>query len=314
MANRINGRNKVLVAASTDPQVKRIAENYLDSVRDEGLLKVEYISYNRTTGEIDMEELESKLDDSVAAVAISAVNFFGVIETNAPAIGKLASEVGAEYIVYVDPVSLGLLEAPPKYGATIVCGDLHSLGLHPYAGNGQAGFISTSAHEKYLMNYKDFIYGFCDPEIEGEYVFGNLLIERTHYAQRAKGTEYTGTGANLWMASAAVYMALMGPKGFADIGRTVLYNSNYALRKLSAVNGVKPVFTGHIFQEFAINFYGTDKTVAEINKALLSRGIFGGSDMSQDFPALGQSALYCATEVTSKADIDKLAAALDEIL
>ena len=207
-----------------------------------------------------------------------------------------------------------MLEAPTNYGATICCGDLHSLGLHLSCGNGQAGFISTKGEAKYLVNYKDFIYGFCEPEVEGEYVFGNLLVERTHYAQRAKGKEFTGTGTNLWMVSAAVYMALMGPKGFEEIGRTILYNSRYAAKKMAELKGVRLPLSGAFFQEFVVNFNDTGKTVAEINKKLLEKGIFGGLDLSGDFPELGQSALYCVTELTGKEEVDKLLAALRAIL
>jgi glycine dehydrogenase subunit 1 len=54
--------------------------------------------------------------------------------------------------------------------------------------------------------------------------------------------------------------------------------------------------------------------VAEINKALLERGIFGGKDLSQEFPELGQSALYCVTEIHTQADIDRLAQTVQEVI
>ncbi len=314
MANRINGRRKVLLPASMNPQNKRIVANYLDSVQQAMIVEPVFIDYDETTGSLDMNDLEAKLDETVTAIVIEAVSFLGVTEPEVARIGQLAAKVGAEYIAYVDPISLGVLEAPTKYGATICCGDLHSLGLHLSCGNGQAGFISTMADTKYLENYKDFIYGFCEPEVEGEYVFGNLLVERTHYAQRAKGKEFTGTGTNLWMISAAVYMALMGPKGFEDVGRTIFYNSNYAAKKIAEIEHVQLPFSGSIFQEFVVNFDQTGKTVAEINKKLLNKKIFGGLDLSAEFPQLGQSALYCVTETTSKEDIDQLIAALRDIL
>ena len=62
-----------------------------------------------------------------------------------------------------------------------------------------------------------------------------------------------------------------------------------------------------------VNFDKTGKTVARINKALRRHGIFGGKDLSGEFPEFGQSALYCVTEVHSREDIDRLAAALKEV-
>jgi glycine dehydrogenase subunit 1 len=58
----------------------------------------------------------------------------------------------------------------------------------------------------------------------------------------------------------------------------------------------------------------TGKTVKEINQALLAKGIFGGKDLSEEFPAFGQCALYCVTEVHLKKDLDRLAQALREII
>jgi glycine dehydrogenase subunit 1 len=66
-------------------------------------------------------------------------------------------------------------------------------------------------------------------------------------------------------------------------------------------------------KEFVVDFTDTKKTVAKINKALLAKHIFGGKDLSKIFPTLGQSALYCVTEIHTCEDIDRLAAALAEV-
>ena len=293
MANRINGRTKALLPASMNPQNKRILINYLDSVQAELAIDIEFVAYDKETGMIDMDDLQSKLNEEVSSVVIEPVSYLGVMEANVKEIAQLVKKAGAEFITYVDPIALG---------------------LHQSCGNGQAGFISTMGEAKYLNEYKDFIYGFCEPEVEDEYVFGNLLISRTHYAQRAKGKEYSGTGVNLWMVSAAVYMALMGPKGFEEIDETILYNCAYANKKIGAIPGVKPAFSGSPFGEITFDFNDTGKTVAEINKGLLDKGIFGGLDLSCDFPELGQCALYCFTETTGKAEVDALADALAELL
>ena len=73
------------------------------------------------------------------------------------------------------------------------------------------------------------------------------------------------------------------------------------------------LFPDGFFKEFVVNVDGTGRTVAEINRELRARGIFGGGDLSASHPALGQSALYCVTEVHSTADIDRLVDALAEV-
>ena len=66
--------------------------------------------------------------------------------------------------------------------------------------------------------------------------------------------------------------------------------------------------------EFVVDFNATGKTVEEINKQLRAAGIFGGIDLSKDFPELGESALYCVTEVHEKEAIDKLVSAISSAI
>ncbi|HOB11392.1 MAG TPA: aminomethyl-transferring glycine dehydrogenase, partial [Acetomicrobium sp.] len=149
----------------------------------------------------------------------------------------------------------------------------------------------------------------------GEYGFGEVLYERTSYASRDKAKDFLGTMAQLHGIVAGVYMALMGPQGMKELGEGLLQRAVYAVRKLSSVKGIKaPYFNSYHFKEFTVNFDDTGKTVADINKALLDHKIFGGKDLSKDFPELGQSALFCITEVHSKKDIDELTEALASVL
>ena len=67
-----------------------------------------------------------------------------------------------------------------------------------------------------------------------------------------------------------------------------------------------PALDAPFFKEFVVRFDGTGKTVADVNRALSERGIFGGKDSRGEFPELGQSALYCVTEIHTKADLDAL--------
>jgi glycine dehydrogenase subunit 1 len=66
--------------------------------------------------------------------------------------------------------------------------------------------------------------------------------------------------------------------------------------------------------EFGVNFDRTNKTVSEINEALLTSGIQGGLDLSNIFPELGQTALYCFTEIHSHEEIDMLIEKLSHIV
>ena len=85
--------------------------------------------------------------------------------------------------------------------------------------------------------------------------------------------------------------------------------------KMSELPGVHvPRFQGSHFKEFVVDFNHTGMKVADINKALLEHKIFGGKDLSQEFPDLGQCALYCVTEIHSQKEISQLVTAFKEIL
>ena len=102
-------------------------------------------------------------------------------------------------------------------------------------------------------------------------------------------------------------MALLGPQGFRELGELIVGRAN---SPRSMACGCASPF----FKEFVVNFDGAGKTVADVNAGLKARGIFGGHDLSGEFPALGQSALYCVTEIHSQGDVDRLDGALREVL
>ncbi len=108
-------------------------------------------------------------------------------------------------------------------------------------------------------------------------------------------------------------MALMGPRGMREVGEAILRKAHYATEILSEIDGVDVRFKG-FFKEFLVNIDATGKDAATVNEALLERGIFGGKDISAEFPELGQSALYCVTEMHTKEGLDRLATTLEEVL
>ena len=109
-------------------------------------------------------------------------------------------------------------------------------------------------------------------------------------------------------------MSLLGPEGFREVGNLILSRARYAAQCLTKVPGIRIVWPNSTFKEFVVNFDDTGKTVAEVNDLLRRRGIFGGKDISKENNALGQSALYCVTEVHTAADIRRLAHTMKEVL
>ena len=307
MSRRINGRGKALVPENMNPSLLSQMKCYCEGMQLIGVKAKE-------NGQLDLEDLKAKLDSDVAAVFIQNPCFLGFFEEQGKEIGELAHAAGAEYVVYADPSSLGIAEPPADYGADISCGEIQPLGIHMSFGAGLGGYLATRQEEKYVMNYPHHLHNIFKNS-KGQFGYSRALPERTSYYVRDKGVEYLGTCVGLWTVTAAVYLALMGPEGMRELGENILYKSNYAQKKLAGLKGVTMPYAGsHSFMEFVLNFDGTGKTVAEVNKALLAKHIFGGYDLSREMPQLGQSMLVCVTEKTALGDIDKLADALAEIL
>jgi glycine dehydrogenase subunit 1 len=308
MAARINGRSEVIIPKTMSPQSRLVLQNYCQPE-----LSLIEVGFHPETGQLRLDELRDKVSAQTAAVFIENPSYLGFLEGGAEEIGKIAQHQGAEFIVYTDPICLGVIAPPIHYGAHIACGDFQPLGMHMQAGGGQAGFIATVDDMKYVSEFKDLMFGITDTVQEGEYGFGEVLFDRTSYGSREKGKEYTGTTTGLWAITAAVYLSLMGPKGMEQTGRTVLQMSQYAAKRLAKIGGIQLGFPSPFFKEFVLNFDKTNKTVAQINESLLEEKIFGGKDLSEDFPELGQSSLYCVTETKTQADIDTLVNALEEV-
>ena len=308
MAGRITGRNAALLPATVMPDKLSMVRGYIKPD-----MEVELVPFDSSTGLMDLNALRKQINAQTAAVFIENPSYLGFLETQAEEIGRIAHENGAIFVVGVDPISLGVINPPAEYGGDIVCGDIQSLGIHMNYGGGQAGFIASRDEEKFVSEFPSRLFGVATTCVEGEVGFGDVAYERTSFAVREEGKEWVGTAAALWGITAGVYLALMGPQGMVEIGQGIMQRVRYAIRKLNQVTGVKTQFltTPH-FKEFVVNFDETGKTVGRINQALHKKDIFGGKDLSAEFPSLGQSALYCVTEVHTQADIDRLVNAIQE--
>jgi glycine dehydrogenase subunit 1 len=314
MASRITGRREVLVVEAIDPERLAVIRNYCESPEMASHLMLLPIRYEPATGSADLGDFSAKISDATAAVYFEVPSYFGVIDDRATQISALARKHGAETIVGVDPISLGVLASPSEYGADIVVGPIQPLGVPMNCGGGVGGFIASRDEVRYAREYPTLLVSIAGTARPGEYGFGLSLVHQTSYGLREKGKDWTGNSTYMWAIASSAYMALLGPQGFREIGEIILRQGHYAARLLGSVAGVRVIFPTNFFKEFIVNFDGTRKSVAAINKELRAEGIFGGKDLSREFPGLGQSALYCVTEIHTRADLDRLATAMRKIV
>jgi len=309
MSGRITKRNKVLITDTVSPDRLAIIRNYCQPVMFIGL-----ISHNPETGLMNLDDLKSKMAPDVAALYFENPSYLGFIETQGQWAADIAHSNGSLCVVGVDPISLGVLKPPSQYGADIACGDIQGLGNHMYYGGSLGGFIGTRDEEKFVTEYPSRLFGIAKTSVEGEWGFGDVAYSRTSFDGREKGKEFVGTAAALYGISTVVYLSLMGPQGMRELGQHILQKSQYAMKKIAEIKDVRIRFNSSHFKEFVVDFSRSGKSLSEVSRALLAKGIFGGKDLSPEFPELQNCALYCVTEMLTKKDIDTLVEALKSIL
>src|SRR5689334_19594699 len=314
MAARLTGRHEVLLPRLIDPERLSVIRNYCEPVEMARHIDVVLLAPDKKTGAIDIKELKAKLSERTAAVYLESPGYLGLFEPRGAEVGEPAHAAGGGVIMGVDPLSLGVARPPADLGADIAVGPTQPLGVHMNCGGGVGGFIASRDEERYVRQYNGFLVSITGTSRPGEYGFSLASAHQTTYGMREAGKDWTGNSVYLWAIANAVYLSLLGPQGMREVGELILQQSHYAAKTLARIKGVRIQFPSGFFKEFVVNFDRTGKSVARINKALRRHRIFGGKDISGDFPELGQSALYFVTEVHTREDIDRLGAALKEVV
>jgi len=314
MAARITGRREVLVPENLGRERLSIIRELCEPEYMERHLPVRLVACDPLTGQMLLDDLARSLSAATAAVYFENPGYLGQLEPAAAEICVLAGAAGAVSIVGVDPISLGIVSSPGSYGADIAVGDLQPLGIHMSCGTGVSGFMAFRDDDRFIAECPSAIYTIVETDVPGQHSFGELLSERTSYGRREKAPDWVGTQTGLWAICAGVYLAIMGPQGMREVGDTIIRRAHYAARVLARIPGVTLPMGGAFFKELPVCFDDSGKSVADVNRALLEHGLFGGRDLSADYPRLGQSALYCFTEVHTRADIERLGVALQEVL
>jgi len=303
----VTGRREILAPRTISPSRLSVMRGDCES-----FAHIKLVDNDKRTGQLSLEDLKRKISPNTAGIYIENPTYLGFVETQGREISRIAHDHGALFAVGVEPLSLGILTPPGEYDADIVCGEGQPLGMHMSFGGGLLGFIACQDVERLVSSIPHRLISLTTTERAGEWGFTYVLPERTMFAARDKARSLTGTATVLWAITAAVYMSLLGPEGLRELAETIMQRSHYAINRLSEMRGIKvPLFESCHFEEFSANFDAAGKTASQVNESLMSSGIIGGKDISSEFPELGNAALYCVTEVHSKADIDKLAAALE---
>lgn len=311
MAARVTGRREILIPQIIHTERAATLKTYANPAG----ISIKQVSFDKDSGQMDLSNLQRNISERTAAVYIENPAYLGFIETQVDEIRTEAHEHGALFIVGVDPTSLGILKPPGEYGADIVVGEAQPLGNAMNFGGPLLGIMACRDEMRLIRQMPGRIIGMTMTQDGERNGFCMTLQTREQHIRREKATSNICSNEALCAVASAVYMALLGPEGMRELGETIVRKANYAMHLLSETKGLKtPVFKSAHFKEFTVNFDEAGLKVSEVNEKLLKHQIQGGKDISKELPELGETALYCITEIHSTQEIERLAEALREIL
>jgi glycine dehydrogenase subunit 1 len=288
-----------VLTEATNPQVRHVVKTYALGF---GLDVVEVPHRDGTT---DPEELAAAAEDA-ACVLFQQPNFFGCLEP-ARELAAAANEAEALAIAHVDPLSLGVLEAPGRYGCALAIGEGQAAGNAPSFGGPHYGFLAARA--EFIRRMPGRIVGET-VDAAGERGYVLTLQTREQHIRREKATSNITTNQTLLALGGLVYLTWLGPQGLRELGATCMSLAQYAKTRLADV-GFSDVFSERTtFKEFAVR---VGRSGRDVVRAARERGVHPGYALGRDYPGLDDALLVAVTEKRTPAEIDRLADVLSEV-
>ncbi len=244
-------------------------------------------------GEIDLEDLKSKLNKDVAAIMITNPNTLGLFETKILEITKAMHDNNS--LVYMDGANLNAMlgiTKPGDFGIDILHSNLHKTFSTPHGGGGPgSGPVGVKKRlEKFLPK----------PRVVFEDTY-KLNYDLPDSIGRIRAF-YGNFGM---LVRAFTYIRSNGYEGIRAVGENAVLNANYLLTKL------KPHYHVPYNRICMHEFILTDKnlsngvTTNDLAKRLLDYGVHAPTIY---FPLIVHGAIMIEpTETESKETLDKFA-------
>jgi glycine dehydrogenase subunit 1 len=293
VAKHVTGRAKVVLAETLNPQVRQVVKTYAPG------FGLEVVEVSHRGGVTDPDELAEAARDA-ACVVFQQPNFFGCLEA-APDLSAAANEAGALAVAHIDPMSLGVLEAPGEYGCALAIGEGQPAGNYQSYGGPHYGFIA--ARSDYVRRMPGRIVGETT-DVDGRRAYVLTLQTREQHIRREKATSNITTNQTLLALAGLVYLSWLGPQGLREVGATCMGLAAYAKERL----GQTLVFPDQAtFKEFAIR---VGRPAEEAIRAARAEGVHPGYALKRDYAGMEDALLVCVTERRTPEDIDRLAEVL----
>ncbi|PZK08483.1 aminomethyl-transferring glycine dehydrogenase subunit GcvPA [Staphylococcus aureus] len=283
-------KNKIVVSKGLHYQALQVLHTYAKTRKE---FEVVEIDLDGTV--TDLKKLEAAVDDETAAVAVQYPNFYGSIE-DLEKIHSFIEDKKALFIVYANPLALGLLTPPGSFGADIVVGDTQPFGIPAQFGGPHCGYFATT--KKVMRKGPGRLVGQTQDD-EGNRGFVLTLQAREQHIRRDKATSNICSNQALNALASSIAMSALGRQGIYDIAVQNIEHANYA--KQQFIKKGFEVLDGTSFNEFVVKF---DKPIQQVNEELVKYNIIGGFDLGVVSDDFKNHMLIAVTELRTKDEID----------
>ncbi|HCD3993436.1 TPA: aminomethyl-transferring glycine dehydrogenase subunit GcvPA [Staphylococcus aureus] len=283
-------KNKIVVSKGLHYQALQVLHTYAKTRKE---FEVVEIDLDGTV--TDLKKLEAAVDDETAAVAVQYPNFYGSIE-DLEKIHSFIEDKKALFIVYANPLALGLLTPTGSFGADIVVGDTQPFGIPAQFGGPHCGYFATT--KKLMRKVPGRLVGQTQDD-EGNRGFVLTLQAREQHIRRDKATSNICSNQALNALASSIAMSALGKQGIYDIAVQNIEHANYA--KQQFIKKGFEVLDGTSFNEFVVKF---DKPIQQVNEELVKYNIIGGFDLGVVSDDFKNHMLIAVTELRTKDEID----------
>ena len=302
LAASSTGRGRVLVSRSVHPEYRQVLKTYFAAA---GEIVVDEIPL--ADGLTDLTALGDLLDADTAAVIIQDPSFLGLVEAREALVAQAHAHGAKVVAVCTDPTAWGLLRRPGQWGADIAVGEAASMGLPLSFGGPYVGFIAVK--DEFVKRLPGRLVGMtCD--LDGRRGFCLTLQTREQHIRREKATSNICTNQALCALAVTVWLGAIGPRGLSEVAGASARRARHARQRFEESGLLTPRFPHPFYHEFVMR---ASVDPNEINARLAENGMVGGLALGRFYPELSDSLLFCATEVLSRADVDRAALVLSEL-
>ena len=294
MARRIHGGKIFLVPRALRWHRRSVLQNYTWG----GGLLIQEVEYDRTTGMLDLADLKRRLTDDVCGVYVENPNFFGRFEEQ---LADIRAATDVPLVVGINPIAQTILKKPADFGADIVIGEGQALRNAVNFGGPLLGIFAC--RQEHVRKMPGRVIGLTK-DAEGRRAFCMTLQTREQHIRREKAMSNICTNESLLAVASATYMAVLGANGLRRVAVDSMRKARDLAAAIRAIPGFEaPLFQGPHFNEFTLR---RERGYAAVHKALLAKGIHGGTPHARHLKELGDYALFAVTERHTPRDLDRL--------